>query len=83
MEQDNIYRVLLELKETAGRTEANIEDIKQTLVNQSIQHDKLNEKHELLQKSHDSYKGKVLLVSGGFGALISGIVAYIKTKFFN
>lgn len=78
--QHEIYKVLLELKESSGRTEASLEDIKGSLVEQSLKHDKLNDKHEALQKSHDSYKGKVLLVSGIGGSIFGAFFAYIKIK---
>lgn len=80
MEQDNIYRVLLELKETTGRIEAKVETIKEATEEQSNKHDKLREDHNELKSSHDSYKGRVLLVSGGVGSIFGALVAYVKLK---
>ncbi len=81
MEQDNIYRVLLELKETTGRTEAKLEDIKESLVEQSISHDKLRIEHNELKQSHSTLKGKVLWVSGIVGALFGAVATWFKTTF--
>lgn len=78
--EHEIYKVLLELKESSGRTEASLEDIKDTLVEQSIKHDKLQLEHNVLKESHNSYKGKILLVSGTLGSIFGAIVAYIKVK---
>lgn len=86
MEQDNIYRVLLELKETTGRTEAKLEDIKESIVEQSIVHDKLREEHNALKESHNSLKGKVLWVSGLVGTIFGAFTAWLKiewNKIFN
>lgn len=77
MEQEQIYRILLELKEDSGKTNAKLDDIKESLVDQSIKHDKLEEKHNTLQSSHDSYKGKVLLVSSTVGAAIASFFAWL------
>lgn len=83
MGQDEIYRVLLELKETAGKTEAGIEDIKKSIVEQSINHDKLRDEHDLLKESHNSLKSRVLLVSGFIGAIFGGLATWVKTTFFS
>lgn len=80
-EQHEIYKVLLELKETAGKTEAGIADIKQSIVDQSIKHDKLKDSHEELKSSHNSLKGKVLIVSGILGSIFGAIATWFKTTF--
>lgn len=81
MEQDNIYKVLLELKETAGSVDAKLDDVKEAIVKQSIAHDKLKESHDELKASHNSLKGKVLWVSGLIGALFGVVATWFKTKF--
>lgn len=78
--EHEIYKVLLELKESSGRTEASLEDIKDTLVEQSIKHEKLQVEHNDLKASHNSYKGKILLVSSTLGSIFGALVAYIKMK---
>lgn len=81
MGQDEIYRVLLELKETAGKTEAGIEDIKKSIIDQAIAHDKLREEHTELKDSHNSLKGRVLLVSAFIGSIFGAIATWFKTTF--
>lgn len=83
MEQDQIYRILLELKENSGKTNAKLDDIKESLVEQSIKHDKLAEKHNSLQSSHDSYKGRVIFTSTAIGTLIGGAISYLYHKIFS
>lgn len=81
MQEDNIYRVLLELKETAGSVDAKLDDVKEAITKQSIAHDKLKESHDALKTSHDSLKGKVLWVSGIIGAVFGALATWVKTKF--
>lgn len=86
MEQDNIYRVLLELKETSGRIEAKVETIKETAEELAFRHNKLQEAHSELKESHNSLKGKVLWVSGLVGTIFGAFTAWLKiewNKIFN
>ncbi len=75
-----IYRVMLELKETAGKTEAGIDDIIKSIVDHSIANDKLREEHRSLKESHDSLKGKVLWVSGLVGTVFGAFTAWLKIE---
>ncbi len=83
MGQEDIYRVLLELKETTGKTEATLDDIKVSLVTYIVKHDKLQDKHNELQASHDSFKGKILLVSSGVGAIFGALGTWFYKTFVN
>lgn len=80
MEQDNIYRVLLELKETAGSVDAKLDDVKEAIVKQSIAHDKLKESHDELKASHNNLKGKVLWISGAVGTIFGAFTAWLKLE---
>jgi hypothetical protein len=86
MKEDNIYKVLLELKENQGQTNAKLDDIKESIVEQSIKHDKLQDSHLELKESHNSLKGKVLWVSGTIGSIFGAGFAWLKlewNKFFS
>lgn len=83
MTQDNIYNVLLELKETAGKTESSLEDIKINLAKHMVKVDILEDKHNKLDKSHGNLKTNVLLVSGGVGTAFGAFTAWIWDKLFN
>jgi len=79
-QQDNIYNVLLELKEATGKTNASIDDIKINLAKHIVEVEKLKEKHEKLEKSHNSIKGKVLWISGLIGSAFGATFAYLKLE---
>lgn len=79
-QEHEIYRVLLELKETAGKTEAGIDDIKKSIEDHAIAHDKLREEHIALKESHNSLKGKVLWVSGFVGTVFGAFTAWLKIE---
>lgn len=83
MGQDDIYRVLLELKETTGRIEAGQEDIKTAVVEQSVKHDILQKAHNDLDKSHSNLKLKVVLVSSAIGTFLGSIGTYFGYKIKN
>ena len=80
MEQDQVYRVLLELKETTGKTAASLEDIKINLAKHMVKVETLEEKHSILDNSHTNLKTKVLWVSGGVGTIFGAIAAWIKLE---
>ena len=80
MAQDDIYRILLELKETTGSTNAKLTDIKETLVKVAKEHDILKDKHDALEKSHNSIKGKVIWVSGFIGSIFGATFAWLKIE---
>ena len=80
MGQDEVYRVLLELKETAGKTNASIDDIKINLAKHMIKVEALEEKHNILDNSHTHLKTRVLWVSGGVGTIFGAIAAWIKLE---
>lgn len=80
-QEHEIYKVLLELKESAGRTSSKLDDIKESLVEQSIKHDKLEAEHQELRDSHNSYKGKILLVSGFLGSIFGAITTWFYKTF--
>lgn len=82
MGQDEIYRVLLELKETAGKTEAGIDDIKKAIVDQAIKQDKLEDRHNALELSHNTIKTKVGLFSFIFGT-VSGAITALTIRIFS
>ena len=75
------YKVLLELKETAGSTASKIDDIKESIAEQAIKHEKLVAEHRELRDSHNSYKGKILLVSGFVGSIFGGITTWFYKTF--
>ena len=81
MSQDEIYRVLLELKESSGKIEAKVDGISSTLATQLTAHQDLDDKHELLAKDVHGIKTKVILVSGSISALFTGLIAYLIKKF--
>ncbi len=81
MSEDNIYKALLDIKQDIGKVLANQDDLKTNHVNLSLDVDKLKEKHEILQKSHDSYKGKILWISGFVGSIFGAISTWVYKTF--
>lgn len=80
MSQDEIYRVLLELKENTGKTNASIDDIKINLAKHIVKLEELEVKHNVLSDSHKSIKGKVLWISGLIGSAFGAGFAYVKLE---
>lgn len=80
MTQDNIYNVLLELKESVGKTQASIDDIKINLAKHVVKVEVLEEKHTKLDNSHNSLKTKVLWVSTSAGTIFGAITAWLKLE---
>lgn len=77
MEQEHIYRLLLEIKEDSGKTNAKLDDIKESMVDQSIKHDKLEDKHNALQSSHDSFKGRYLAITSFIGIAFGAFLTWL------
>lgn len=81
-QEHEIYRVLLELKESAGKTSAKLDDIKESIEQQSTAHERLLADHNQLKESHNSYKGKILLVSSFVGSIFGAATTWVYKTFF-
>jgi len=79
-QNDEIYRVLLELKETTGKTEASLQDIKINLAKHIVKIEDLEDKHNKLDNSHTNLKTKVLWVSSGVGTIFGAVAAWFKLE---
>ena len=80
-QEHEIYKVLLELKESSGSTSAKLDDIKKSIDEQSTKHDKLVDEHNDLRDRHNSYKSKILLVSGFVGSIFGAITTWFYKTF--
>lgn len=79
-EQENIYNILLEIKEISGETNARLKIIEDKQEKQDIDHKELRKEHNDLKISHESHKGKFLFYAGATGSLITFICNWIWTK---
>jgi hypothetical protein len=80
MGQEDIYRILLEIKADTGSLKTSIEEHKEAIVDLYREQSKSNKKHEYLKEDFTAHKSKFLLAATGVGVVIGGFFNWLIGK---